>query len=252
MIRRIHPLFAFAALAAVASARGQTAPPAPPPGSDATTSIFAHNPPKPVATDDSLAPPDADLHGDAPRISSSELAGALVDSLPKYDPKAKAAAAKAEAAKADAAANAAPDQPKNTIVRLPKVVVRETKPPIFTERELYTKQGLTDLAIQRYVGIDPAKAPNGTVANIERFLFQGYANQQYADNERQGAIAGANDMAAIAAASGDSGESEYIKRASNDTFLRSLDDSDAGEGNESMEHMNDDHAGWGAPVPSPH
>ncbi|HVW19872.1 MAG TPA: hypothetical protein VHC86_01545 [Opitutaceae bacterium] len=159
--------------------------------------------------------PQADYHGDPPRIQSGEIAGALVNSLPKYTPPPPAAPGAKPAA-------AAEPQPRNGIIRLPKVVVRQEKPPVFNEKQLYTPKSLEDIEIQRYTGLDPAKMP-GVAAPITRFMFSDYAKQMQADADRQQNISDSSDMARAAALSGDPGESEYIKRVSNETFIRDSD-----------------------------
>src|SRR6185312_2365529 len=108
-----------------------------------TSSKVGHDLPLPAEA------PQADYHGDPPRIQSNEISGALVNSLPKYAPPAPAAAKPAEAE----------PQPRNGIIRLKKVVVREEKPPVFTEKQLYSPKSLGDIEIQRYTGLDPAKMP---------------------------------------------------------------------------------------------
>ena len=54
------------------------------------------------------------------------------------------------------------DKPKNGIVRLEKYVVREERPPIFTERQINTKKGLTSIAMRRYIS-DADRALNFNV-----------------------------------------------------------------------------------------
>lgn len=260
MFRRVDLLLLAAAAFPAAGLLAQSAPSAPavpplsPPAasSEGNPAVFttpapgssqpAPNFPDSSQTASSQVLSNEDLHGDTPRIKSSELARALSDSLPQY-----------QAPQPQAAAQPKPedDQPRNGIIRLPNYVVKEARPPIFTEKQLYTKQGLTDLNISRYVGLDPSKMPSPLAANITRFLFADGANQDYEDAQRQAAISDAGDMAQNAAIAGDPGESEFIKRVSNDTYLRSANDSDLGTGNASVAHMNDDEAGWGAPVPPP-
>jgi hypothetical protein len=179
------------------------------------------------------APPAGDEHGDRRQIQSSELTDALTSDLPKYAPPAKPNSPEPEAGDAD--------KPKNGVVRLPQYVVREPKSPVFTERESMTKQGLDDLAMKRYLGLDPSKMNSPLAAAITRVLFQSYATQEYADAERLSNISDLNSTAAAMARGGDKAESDYIKRASDDTYARGFESEQSGL---------DDHAGWGAPVPS--
>jgi hypothetical protein len=177
------------------------------------------------------APPAEDEHGDRRHIQSSELTDALTSDMPKYAPPPKPTEPEASAT----------DKPKNGVVRLPQYVVREPKSPVFTERESMTKQGLNDLAMKRYLGLDPSKMNSPLAAAITRVLFQSYASQEYADAERLSNISDLNSTAAAMARGGDTAESDYIKRASDDTYARGFESEQSGL---------DDHAGWGAPVPS--
>jgi len=195
--------------------------------------------PSPVFTPSGLetpvpppAPP-ADDHGDRRHIQSAELTDALTSTMPKYNPPPKPSDHEVDLRDVD--------KPKNNIIRLPQVVVREQKSPVFTEREDLTKQGLNDLAMKRYLGIDPSKMNSPLAATITRILFQSYATQQYQDAERLGNMADLNSTAAAMARGGDTAESDYIKRASDDTYARGMSDEASGL---------DEHAGWGAPVPA--
>jgi hypothetical protein len=151
--------------------------------------------------------------------------------MPKYNPPPKPTDVELAAAA----------RPKNNVIRLPQYVVREPKSPVFTEREDLTKKGLNDLAMKRYLGIDPSKMNSPFAATITRMLFQSYANQEYADAERLNNMADLKSDAAAMARGGDTAESDYINRASDDTFARGMEGEQSGL---------DEHAGWGAPVPS--
>jgi hypothetical protein len=45
------------------------------------------------------------------------------------------------------------EKPRNGIIRLPRYLVQETKPPTFKERELLTQRGALDLAYKRHPGL---------------------------------------------------------------------------------------------------
>ena len=79
---------------------------------------------------------------------SSEVAAQLAASRPKFSPVAPPPPPKPEEELADLRET---DKPKNTIVRLPKFVVQEPRPPVFTERTISTKQGLANIAMRRYM-----------------------------------------------------------------------------------------------------
>jgi hypothetical protein len=161
----------------------------------------------------------------------------LTNAMPKYNPPSKTDPAKSGDEEADARDT---DKPKNAIIRLPQYVVREPKSPVFTEREDMTQKGLDDLAMKRYLGLDPSKMNSPLAATITRLLFQSYANQEYADAERLNNISDLDQTALAMAHGGDSADAGIIKRAADDIYDRGLDEQSG----------LDEHAGWGAPVPS--
>ena len=197
--------------ATAASAQTDSAPTGSGPAADTKTSpVFTPA----AATEPPVVrlPPVQDEHGDTRRIQSSELSTALVESMPKYDPP------KPVAPKPDAADT---DKPKNGIVRLPKYVVRDRRPQIFTDKDVMTEQAKKDAAMKAYV-MDLSGA-NPYVAGGARILFQSYADQQYADAERASNISSLKADASLSAAGGDKAESDFIKSQSNDTYMRHQD-----------------------------
>ena len=84
----------------------------------------------------------------APHAISPEVAAQLAASRPKFSPVAPPPPAKPEEELPDLRET---DKPKNTIVRLPKFVVQEPKPPVFTERALAPNpKALAQIAMRRY------------------------------------------------------------------------------------------------------
>jgi hypothetical protein len=81
------------------------------------------------------------------RAISPEVAAQLAASRPKFTPVAPPPPPKPEEELPDMREI---DKPKNTIVRLPKYVVQEQRPPVFTEREMNTQKGLAAIAMRRY------------------------------------------------------------------------------------------------------
>jgi len=135
---------------------------------------------QPASTPTASAP--ADNSSAAPqrdRAISPGVAAALSASMPKYAPPPPKPAPVPEEELPDLRET---DKPKNTIVRLPKYVVREAKPPIFRDRDINTKKGLAAIAMRRYLTETdralnrftiPLFAPfsiNGGTANEERAL----------------------------------------------------------------------------------
>jgi hypothetical protein len=138
------------------------------------------------------------------RAISSELANSLAATMPKYDPP-KRVEKKAE----DDVDLREVDKPKNGIIRLPKVVVEGYRPPIFTERDL--ARSLSALAMKRYrgLGVGPLAGLNAPIAV-----------QMYREDERLQNISDLNGTAEDAARGGDRAGSEYIRRQTNETFIR--------------------------------
>jgi hypothetical protein len=140
---RIASLLAFATATAVAGSAAESAPAQVSAG--ATSPILA-------APSGPLPGPDAALA--RPRAISSTAAAQLAAAAPKFD---------AAVPKFDPAATAKPaeltpdlretDKPRNTIVRLPRYVVQEEKPPVFKERELLTPQARVKLALAKHPGL---------------------------------------------------------------------------------------------------
>lgn len=110
------------------------------------------------------------------RPISPGLAANLARAMPKYNPP--------PAPKPKTEEEVEAEQPRNQIIRLPKVVVEGQRPPVFTERELYTKEGLEALAVGRYL----SELDRG-VLNRYRLPFVGMTAEQrammmYEEDER--------------------------------------------------------------------
>jgi hypothetical protein len=203
------------------AARAQSAPTPPPkpavPDDTTTSPVFTPSAAAPLPAV-SVPPADDDGHGDPRRIQSAELAGALVDSIPKYSPPKAAPPPKPEDQQTDLRDI---DKPKNGIIRLPKYVVHAAPPPIFTNKDVLDQKGRDDLAMKQYI-IDTKDMPSFAAA-LSKFLFQDNASQQYADAERASNISSLRSDASAAAIDGDAAESSFIRQQSNDTYLRRSD-----------------------------
>lgn len=139
------------------------------------------------------------------RPISDNLAASLAASMPKYNPPPKP---KPEDEDVDLREV---DKPKNSIIRLPKYTVREQKPPVFRERDIYSSQSQTDLALRRYAGLQ-----FGPFSNLNRPV--GLA--MYQEQQRLNDMAELKDTARTVG-TGDKAEGAYIKRLSDETFMRS-------------------------------
>ena len=217
MIRTLSRLAPLAALAwCGARAPAQTAPP----NADlvSTPSLFSTSQPAPPPPPPPATPAPL-IIGDNRPISSQELNAAVAEGLPKYSPPKPAPAnPRKEIDLRDI------DRPKNRIIRLPSYVVMAPKSPVFTDHDLLTKQSQANQAMKTYVGFDPSLMPGLFAAGASRLLFQDYADQQAQAAQRQQNMNDLSDAASAMTRAGDAGESEYLKRESDDTFMRTLED----------------------------
>jgi len=151
------------------------------------------------------------------QITDSDIANALVDSMPKFAPKKPEDNAPAADAPADT------DQPKNGIIRLPKYQVWGERSPVFTERNSYTREGLEAIAIKRYLSdwdtkvLDRWHIPFLSMSNGDRAL------QMYYQDERLANIKDLNEEADTISKTGDPAEGEFIRKATQDTYMRTMD-----------------------------
>jgi hypothetical protein len=187
-----------------------------PPAEPNTPAALASTPAPPSQTPGTASrKPEAEKSADR-QITDLDIAHALVDSLPKFDPaKPDTAAPPDEADEAD--------QPKNHIIRLPAYIVNgQRPPPVFAERNISTKQGLEALAVKRYM------TEFDQVLNGETFFFNSgspgdRALQMYREDERLANLADLDATAASIARGGDAAEGQYIKQAAQDTYRRTTD-----------------------------
>lgn len=112
------------------------------------------------------------------------------------------------------------DKPRNQIIRLPKYVVEAKKPPVFNDRNLYSKEMLRRLAYQQYIS-----SFNRNVLNKYRLPFIGggidaYAMMQYEAAERMRNIADMEDKTSMLRASGDDAEASKTKDDTQNTLMR--------------------------------
>lgn len=152
------------------------------------------------------------------RAISSEVAAALAAAAPKYEPPAPKPPPKPESELVDLREV---DKPKNTIVRLNPVIVREPKPPIFTERSIHTEKGLTDIAMRRYIS-DADRALNRWTLPLFGSSKEARAMAMYAEDERLRNMANLEESA-IAASKSDAAAGSYIRKEAQKTYLRSAD-----------------------------
>ncbi|MBL9209433.1 MAG: hypothetical protein JNL92_03145 [Opitutaceae bacterium] len=172
----------------------------------------------PSANEKTESPAPARATPKRTRAISSEVAAALAAAAPKYTPPPPPPPPKPETEQVDLREI---DKPKNTIVRLPKYIVREAKPPVFTERSIHTEKGLTDIAMRRYIS-DADRALNRWTLPLFGTSKESRAMAMYAEDERLKNMTNLEE-AAIAASKSDAAAGTYIRKEAQKTFLRSSD-----------------------------
>ena len=178
------------------------------------------------ATETALAAPTA------PAASSTSAPGkagatAITSGLPRYAPPPKPAPKK-PAADVEAEDEAepedrplAPDQPRNKIIRLPRYIVEGDRPPVFRERDIFTKQALAAIAMRRYLSTFDRSFLNRYTLPLLGISPEARAMAMYEEDARLQNIADLKKAAADARMAGDKAESDYLLRETDRTFLRS-------------------------------
>jgi len=151
------------------------------------------------------------------RAVSQGVAEALAAGMPKYDPPKPVEKEPEE----EAVDMREIDQPRNKIIRLPEYVVREKKPPVFRERDIYTTKGLSELAKKRYLS-QSVQALNRYTIPLFGMSAEAYALMLYAEDERLKNISELNDTAKDISLVNPENAKE-IKAATRDTYGRGFD-----------------------------
>lgn len=149
------------------------------------------------------------------RAMGDSLAASLAASMPKYNPPPKP---KPEEENADLRET---DKPRNGIIRLPKYTVQEKKPPVFRERDVYTNKGFAELAKQRYL-TPTYRMLNSLYIPLFTASPEQHALAMYAEDERLQNISDLHDAATTVSKS-DAADGAYIKRLTDQTYMRSSD-----------------------------
>jgi len=222
MNRALKILLAMVAAAAAAAAQDAAPPPpaaadpAPEPtpaagaaAGDASSIVLAEKAP-------ALAPMRAADDDDTGRAISSKVAAALASGMPKYAPPKPTPTTTGEPQDMRDI-----DKPRNEIRRLPQYVVRESRPPVFRNRDLFTTEGLVNLSFKSHPGL---KIGNFFGANAD------IAYQMYLDDQRLANMDDLADTARAMARGGDKAESEYILKESQETYMRPIEETWTGPG----------------------
>ena len=196
--RLITALFALS-LACAARAQTSATPAADPAVSPAV------DPAKAASPADTPAAPKHE------RVMSNAVAATLADGMPKYNPPPKVPEPKPEEEQADLRET---DKPRNRIIRLPKYVVKEPKPPVFTDRQLQGKSGLTELGLKANAGLN-----FGNLGGLNRPT----ALLMYEETERLKSMSELKNDAKDAKSSGDPTAADYILKENNRANYRPSD-----------------------------
>ncbi len=167
-----------------------------------------------LAAEEPSAPPPARA-----KALSSNLAAALTEQLPKYNPPKPVTKPATDADEAEAEDLFADlPKPKNGIVRLPRVVVEGNRPPVFSEREIHTAQGLADLAVKRYFRSDTLLALNRFTLPIVGMGKEAFAMLLYEQDERLRLLDAYGKDAALLDALGDEDRAAELRDLLNETL----------------------------------
>jgi hypothetical protein len=112
------------------------------------------------------------------------------------------------------------DKPRNDIIRLPKYVVEAQRPPIFNDRNLYSKEMLRRLAYQRYASSFSSNFLNKYRLPIIGGGLESYVMMMYEADERKANMAEMDDKVSMYRVSGDDASADALKDDSQRTFMR--------------------------------
>ena len=200
-LRTPRLITAFFALSLACASRAQTA--ATPAADPAVSPVV--DPAKAASSTDTPAAPKHE------RVMSNAVAATLADGMPKYNPPPKAPEPKPEEEQADLRET---DKPRNKIIRLPTYVVKEPKPPVFSDRNLQGKSGLTELGFKANPGLYI-----GNFGGMNRST----ALLMYEEQERLKSMSELKNDAKDAKSSGDPTAADYILKENNRTKSRPSD-----------------------------
>ncbi|MCB1105205.1 MAG: hypothetical protein H7A44_04940 [Opitutaceae bacterium] len=146
------------------------------------------------------------------RAISPEVAAALAAGMPKYNPPKPVEKSGEDIDMREV------DKPRNQIIRLPEYVVREEKPPVFRERDIYTQKGLRELARMRYLS-ETGQALNRFNIPLFGMGADAYALMRYEEEERLSNISDLNETARDVSLT-DPESAQAIREATRDTYAR--------------------------------
>lgn len=110
------------------------------------------------------------------------------------------------------------DKPQNDIPRLPEYIVHGERPPIFRPRDIYTKKGLGEFAVNKYLS-EGSKALNRFTLPLVGMGKESIAQAMYEDDVRQENLKEANQSIYILRQT-DSVGADQLKKEVDQTFIR--------------------------------
>jgi hypothetical protein len=109
------------------------------------------------------------------------------------------------------------DKPRNEIIRLPKYMVEGVRPPVFSERNLYTTKDFSKVMVNRYLGKNALNNYQlGKTGEV-------YAAQMYWDDERLKNMVEGDRQISLYRAAGDDGKAAKVEQENKSMFLRTND-----------------------------
>jgi hypothetical protein len=145
---------------------------------------------------------------------SPAVAAILATQVPKFDPNAPKPKARLDPSEVPES-----DDPKNKIIRLDPVLVRDIRNPILNPLLVYTKDGLAEYAFRRYITSEVDRALNRFTLPLFGSSMRERAMMMYRDEERLRNMSDVSDMARIVSIT-DGEAGMYIKKVGDQTFMR--------------------------------
>jgi len=207
----------LAAMLGATSLLAQETPPAPSKPDDKTAAT-----PAPATNPAPAAGPAAPQR--APRAISPELAATLAVGRPKFNP--PPPPEEKPVVEQELPDLRDLDKPRNQIIRLPKVVVEGSRPPIFRDKDILTREAFAAKLAKRYYSEGYLVFSRVASYTPLALLFPSAENSAMArfyEEERLHNMSDLNDAADLAAKAGDKADSQYIKAQSTDTYMRRMD-----------------------------
>ena len=202
---RLSPVLTFGLLLAAPVAWAQSA-------ADPAVNPTSAVPPamaKPGARASVAPDPASEATPPAPHVVSATTSAMLSATQPKYTPPPVQAAPKPE----EEVDLRLIDKPRNKIVRLPRMMVRDRPPPVFTARSFQNSNDVTNLGFKKYSGLrlGPFSSLNAPIAKA-----------MYQEDERLDDFSDLKGSAMAISRGGDTAEGEYLNKQVQGTFMHDV------------------------------